>query len=232
MYKADTRGGTSRVSAYRYPEVPGSPTLPAVLDGPERVFRVSVPGGVANFGVAIVSARPGARIQPRVVAGADENRLTGYAGLPIVLNPYLAGFNTAVASAGALFPLAGQYSIVFDSATAEGAGPFSFRFWVNDVTPPTAKLQARKVGRGVPLAIRLTDAQSGVDPQTIVARIDAASRSVSLRGGLARVDIRGLAAGRHRLQFQVSDYQETRNMENVAAVLPNTRRLQATIVVR
>ena len=232
LYKADTRGGPSRVSVYRYPEVPGSATLPAVLGGPERVFRVTVPTGVANFGVAIVSARPGTRIQPRVVAGADENRLTGYAGLPVVLNPYLAGFDEAVPSAGALFPTAGQYSIVFDSATAAGSGPFTFRFWINDVTPPTAKLHARTVRRGVPLVVDLADGQSGVDPQTIVAHIDGATRAVAFRAGQARIGTAGLAVGRHRLQLQVSDYQETRNMENVAAVLPNTRRLRATIVVR
>jgi len=232
LYKADTRGGASRVSEFRYPEVPGSTALPAALNGPERVFRISVPTRVANFGVAIVSSQAGARIQPRVVAGADENRLTGYAGLPIVLNPYLAGFNDAVLSAGALLPAAGQYSIVFDSPTAEGAGSFAFRFWIDDVTRPTVKLRVRQVGRGVPLVVRVADTQSGVDPQTIVARIDGRSRTVSFGSGKARIDIRGLAAGRHRLQFQVSDYQETRNMENVAAVLPNTRRLQATIVVR
>ena len=221
------------MATYRYPEVPGSSDLPAVMAGPERVFRVIVSAGVANFGVAIVSARPGVLVQPRVVTGADENRLTGYAGLPIVLNPYLAGFDDGVPSAGALFPAAGQYSIVFDSATAAGAGRFSFRFWVNDVTPPTAKIQARQVGRGVPLVVKLADTQSGVDPQAVVAQIDGKARSLSFLGsGRAQVDIGGLAKGRHRLQLQVSDYQETRNMENVAAVLPNTRRLRATIVVR
>jgi hypothetical protein len=34
------------------------------------------------------------------------------------------------------------------------------------------------------------------------------------------------------LRVQVSDYQETRNMENVGPILPNTGRLTATIVVR
>jgi hypothetical protein len=41
----------------------------------------------------------------------------------------------------------------------------------------------------------------------------------------------GLARGRHRLVAQVSDLQETRNMENVAAILPNTAHLRATFVV-
>ncbi len=232
IFTGDTRGGTSRVAAYRYPEVPGNRTLPAVLAGPERVFRVTVPARVANFGVAIVSRSRGVTVQPRVVAGVDENRLTGYAGLPIVLNPYLAGFNDPVPSAGALLPAAGAYAIIFDSAAPAGAGAFTFRYWVNDVTPPTTRLEARKVGRGIPLVVRVTDSQSGVDLATVVARIDGHARAVSFRNGQARIDIRGIAPGRHRLLFQASDFQETRNMENVAAILPNTRRLRATIVVR
>ncbi len=232
LFKADTRGGPSRITTFRYPEVPGSSTLPAALNGPERVFRVMIPRGVANFGVAIVSARPGVLVQPRVVTGVDENRLTGYAGLPLVLNPYLASFNTAVPSAGALLPAPGPYAIVFDSASAGGAGPFTFRYWVNDVTPPTARLRSRKVGRGIPLVLRVADAQSGIDWQTAFARIDGVGREITFANGQVRVSIRGLAPGRHRLQFQVSDFQETRNMENVAAILPNTRRLQTTITVR
>ena len=38
--------------------------------------------------------------------------------------------------------------------------------------------------------------------------------------------------GRHALRLQVSDYQETRNMENVGRILPNTRILATTFVVR
>jgi hypothetical protein len=33
------------------------------------------------------------------------------------------------------------------------------------------------------------------------------------------------------LRLQVSDYQETRNIENVAAILPNTRVLRAAFTV-
>ena len=38
--------------------------------------------------------------------------------------------------------------------------------------------------------------------------------------------------GKHRLRLQASDYQESRNMENVPPILPNTRVLSAAIVVR
>ena len=34
------------------------------------------------------------------------------------------------------------------------------------------------------------------------------------------------------IHVQVSDYQESRNMENVGRILPNTRILQTTFVVR
>jgi hypothetical protein len=34
------------------------------------------------------------------------------------------------------------------------------------------------------------------------------------------------------VEAEVSDYQESKNQENVARILPNTSRLRATIVVR
>jgi hypothetical protein len=36
----------------------------------------------------------------------------------------------------------------------------------------------------------------------------------------------------HRLRLRVSDYQETKNTENVARILPNTRVLSATFRIR
>jgi hypothetical protein len=38
----------------------------------------------------------------------------------------------------------------------------------------------------------------------------------------------GVAPGRHTLTFTAADYQETKNMENVARILPNTRTLRVT----
>ena len=46
-----------------------------------------------------------------------------------------------------------------------------------------------------------------------------------------RIQTAGLRKGKHTLRFQVSDYQETRNMENVGPILPNTRIVQTTFVV-
>jgi subtilisin family serine protease len=230
LHEGNTRGRKSLVTTYRYPELAGA-GVARPLAGPEQVFRVIFDRSVQNFGVVVVSRRPGVRVEPRIVAAGDENRLTGYPALPIVLNPYLDGLGDPVLAAGAIRPLAGSYDVVFDSLTKAGAGQFTFRFWVNDTTPPAVRLVARRVRRGLPLLLRVADRGSGVDQATVVARIDGKGRNVTFRGGDARVDTLGLAPGRHQLRFQLSDYQETRNMENVAAILPNTRRLSAVFTV-
>jgi hypothetical protein len=65
-----------------------------------------------------------------------------------------------------------------------------------------------------------------------VLQIDGRTRGVSLVGGVLRIPTSRLRPGRHQLRLQVSDYQETRNMENVPPILPNTRVVSRTIVVR
>jgi len=50
--------------------------------------------------------------------------------------------------------------------------------------------------------------------------------------GLVTASLRGLKRGRHGFTLLVSDYQETKNMENVHKILPNTSRLHAAFRVR
>ncbi len=206
--------------------------MTASLQGPEQVFRFTLGRPVANFGVVITRRAAGVKVEPRIVAGADENRLTGYAALPTNLNPYLAQFGNPVLAAAAIRPLAGSYDIVFDSATAGGAGPFSFRFWVDDTEPPSLKLTQARVRRNVSLVVHASDIGSGIDATTIKATIDGKPCLTTFGGGLLRVRTIGVKAGKHRLRLQVSDYQESRNMENVPPILPNTRVLQAAVVIR
>jgi hypothetical protein len=47
-----------------------------------------------------------------------------------------------------------------------------------------------------------------------------------------RIPTGRLTPGRHSLELQVSDYQESRNMENATAILPNSAVLRTTVVVR
>jgi len=232
MYRATTKGRPALVARYRYPESPRGVGVTTMLRGPELVYRFLLTQRVANFGVVVTSRAAGASVEPRVVTGLDENRLTGYAGLPVNYNPSLEGFRSSVPAAGALSPRPGEYELVFDSATRAGAGRFAFRFWVNDVTPPALRVSTRVVAAGAPLRVLAADAGSGVYPSSIVATIDGDRVSASFRGGVVSLSTRVLSRGTHRLRLRVSDYQETKNTENVARILPNTRWLNATFRVR
>jgi subtilisin family serine protease len=229
---ATTRGKDARVSHYRYPDVPQGGIVNSTLLGPESVWRVVVSKPVANFGVVITHRDNGVTVEPRVMAAGDENRLTGYPALPTNLNPYLAQFGDPVLAAGAIRPLPGSYDIVFDSATPAGAGAFAFRYWINDITPPTVKLPQPRVRRGLPVLVVTADKGAGVDPTTVKATIDGKLQAATMRAGSIRIATTNLRRGTHRLRVQVSDYQESRNMENVSPILPNTRVLTTTIVVR
>jgi hypothetical protein len=211
-----TKGAPSRVSAYRYPT--GGDTT---YNGPERTYRVQVSGAPANIGAVVLSGR----VVPHVVLADTEDHLAGYAGLPIDLNPYRDSYGRTVRVAGAVLPAVGTYSFVFDTRSAAGAGPFAFRWWVNDVTPPRLKVVSV---RGA-IKVSATDAGSGVDPSSVVARLDGKSVTASFDGAAFHISA---ARGRHSLVLTVSDYQETKNMEDVARILPNTATLRATVRVR
>jgi hypothetical protein len=187
---------------------------------------------VANFGVVITRAARGAAVEPRIVAGLDENRLTGLAALPVVINPWLPQYGARVRVAGALVPSVGDYDVVFDSPRAADAGRFTFRFWVDDTTPPKVRLLTPVTGRGRALRLSISDAGSGVYPQTLQASVDGHSAAFNFRAGVLRLSTSGLKPGTHRVRVRVSDYQETRNVETIAGILPNTRTLVATIRVR
>ena len=231
-YSGSTAGRPALVSRYRYPEDPRGIGVTTVLRGPERVYRVRLTKRVANFGVVITRRGVGSRVQPRVVAQLDENRLTGYAGLPVAHNPYLEEFRAPVLAAGALSPLPGEYAVVFDSASRAGAGSFTFRYWVNDVTPPTVRVRSRTVVSGRPVVVAASDSGSGVFPDSIVATIDGDHTRATFRRGVIVLSTTGFAPGTHRLRLRVSDYQESKNTENVARILPNTRTLTTTIRIR
>jgi subtilisin family serine protease len=232
VYRSTTSGQPSYVSRYRYPETPRGIGVTTTLRGPERVFRVRLTRRVANFGVVITRRGRGSHVEPRVVAGLDENRLTGYAGLPVNHNPYTDEFREGVLAAGALSPVPGEYAVVFDSAGRTGAGSFTFRYWVNDVTPPVLRLRARTVPTGSPVLVAATDAGAGVYPESIVATVDGDLARARFHHGVVSISTGGLAQGSHRLRIRVSDYQEAKNTENVGPILPNTRTLSVSFRVR
>ena len=236
VYSGNTRGKLPFVSTYRFPDAGPALGIPTVLPGPEQVFRVRIIGKPANFGVVVLSKAKGVDAHPRVVVAGNENRLTGMAGLPVDLNPYRNQFGAAVPVAGALRPLPGLYDIVFDTPSAARSGPFTFRYWVNDVMPPAVRLTTPTVltAPNATLELLITDAGSGVDPAALTVIVDAnqADTTFDTRTGKTTVKLPPLGAGAHKLSVTVADFQETKNMESVPGVLPNTTTFATTFTAR
>ena len=233
IYHGNTKGKPARVSSYRYPDDPSSWGLATNLPGPEEVFRIRITRRVANFGVRLTGEGASVNVTPRLVAGGDENRLLGYRGLPLTDNPYLYPDEyKPLAVVAAVRPVPGTYDVVFDTPSAADAGPFSFRFWVNDTAPPRVRLLTPRVKVGTQLKVSAVDTGSGVDPQTVHARIDDQAATASFAHGriVVRLGSRVLP-GRHQLLVQVSDYQEDKNSETVPGILPNTRFYRASFTV-
>jgi hypothetical protein len=231
LYRGNTRGRPALVSSYRYPAAPGPLGVATRLAGPEQVFRFVIRGRVANAGAVVVSQAPGSHVSPRLVADGSEDRLAGYAALPLRLSPYEPNFFGLEPVVGVFRPAPGRYDLVFDTASRRSAGRFVFRFWVNDTTPPSIRVLGRSGGR---LRVRVLDRGSGVDPSSLTAQVDGRFRRVAYNPatGLAQVGLGTLGRARHRLVFIASDYQETKNNENAASILPNTRRLATTFSAR
>jgi len=220
VYRGNTAGNPSLVNRYRYPE------RGSAFPGPEQVFRVTLARPAANFGVAVLTRGRGVHVEPRITFAGNEDRLVGYASLPFDINPYQPSFGSSRPAAGALLPRAGSYDVVFDTPSRAEAGRFTFRFWVNDTKSPALRPLSRAVRPGAPLRLRATDpGGSGVDPRSIDARVNGRTRRARIRGSVLSIDTRGLRVGAHRLVIRLSDYQETRNNENVSRILPNTRTL-------
>jgi subtilisin family serine protease len=230
VYGGNTAGRKSVVSSYRYPELGLACNCKTgvLLDlaGPEQIFRFTLTKPVANFGVAITSAAKGVRIAPRLVVAGDENRLLGFTSLPVGINPY-RDYGRIVSAVGAVLPKPGAYDFVFDTPAGAKPGPFTFRFWVDDTTPPRVR-----VLKSTPGALRLgvTDAGAGVDPGSIDVGVDGRVRTFSFSHGV--LTVRGLKRGAHAVTVVVADFQESKNMEDVGPVLPNTRRFTARVNVR
>jgi hypothetical protein len=215
IYKGTTAGAPSLVTTYRYP-TGGDTQYP----GPERAYRVTVSGKPANFGVVVLSGRA----VPHVTFDGSEERLAGYVGLPLDLNPYRESYGAPRPIAGVDVPAAGPYDIVFDTRSAAQAGPFTFRYWVNDVRPPRLEVIVRRRR----IVVSATDAGAGVDPGTFTVTVDGHAVTTHGRSSVA---IKA-AKGRHKVVAHAADYQEAKNMENVPPILPNTATRTVNAVVR
>src|SRR5262249_46674738 len=151
---------------------------------------------------------------PRLVAGDDENRVVGYTGIPASLNPY-QGFDQAEPVVGAVLPEPGMFEFVFDTPTGTKPGAFTFRFWVNDTTPPVIRVRRGKHVIGKPIRVAVRDSGSGVDPHALHAKIGKRLVRIRYADGVLSIPTKGLRPGKHALVVRAADWQETKNMEDV-----------------
>jgi hypothetical protein len=215
-FEGTTVGAKSLVDRYRYPTA-GDTLYP----GPEVVYRFRVARPIANFGVMVLSGH----VIPHVVFAGDENHLVGFPGLPSNINPYLSSFGEPRPAAGAILPTNGAYDIVFDTRAGVRPGPFTFRFWTNDTTPPRVHVLSRSHGKVV---VTISDHGAGVDPESVRATLDGRTVPHTFRHGRLTI---AASRGRHLLIVSAADYQELKNMEDVAPIKPNTTLLRRRIVV-
>ncbi len=217
IYEGTTVGGESKISRYRYPT-----SNDASYPGPEVAYLVHISHPVANFGVAVLS---GSAV-PHIVFAGDENHELGFTAQPFNVNPYVQSFGEPRPIAGAVLPTPGDYEIVFDTRSATKPGPFSFRYWVNDTRPPSLHVLSTTGGR---IEVGITDAGAGVDPTSVTATLDGHAVATHYARGLLTIEA---TRGSHLLIVTASDYQETKNMEDVPQIKPNTARLRRTVAVR
>jgi hypothetical protein len=147
------------------------------------------------------------------------------------LNPY-QGFDHAEPVVGAVLPSPGTYDFVFDTPTGKRPGKFRFRFWVSDTTPPSIRLLARTTRLGRPIRFAVHDSGSGVDPSSIQVRVNGRPVRWGYSRGVLRLWTTRLRPGRDTVSVTAADYQETKNMEDIRPVLPNTRVVHTTVILR
>ena len=236
----DTRTGTSRVSAYRYPVAPfgnAPDTPPMVEDGAEKLYRTFIGRPAVNAGVSIISETPGARIDPFYLGAQDENTVQGFAGTPDNVNAFTAGYLAPVGAAGVAFPRQQSFFIAIDSGRdpfsgRSEAGHYVLRSWIDDVSPPSVRLLTTTVAEGRPaLVLQVRDSQSGVDPSSLTIGYQGVLIGASLydtTSGVAVFPIPNSApafvGGTLELRLVASDFQEAKNIDTVGPkLMPNTR---------
>ena len=236
--------GKNLVSQYRFPTSAFGPAadytgIPVNEPGAEKLYTIQLPVPVVNFGVTVVGQSANSEIDPWVLGSKDENDVQGYAGLPVNVNGFLFDYQADSETAGAVFPLTKRYYIAVDSGSDRFTnqslpGQYVLKAWVNDLTPPAVRLVTTELSAGRPTIVaRATDAQSGVDPFSLVLQYNGNV----LLGASAYDPVSGLvlfgmpsnapkltaAAKKKTIIVNASDNQESKNVNTIGQnVLPNT----------
>jgi subtilisin family serine protease len=235
----DTSKGTNFVSSYRFPTEPFGPPpdysgKPFDENGAEHVYTVRVTSHVANAGVAVVASGANALVEPWFLGSLNEGDVQGYPGTPVNVNGLTFEYQFDNGAAAVDFPHEGRYFVSVDSRadpyTDEPLrGPYLLRSWQNDVTPPRFKFLTKVVSPGRPLlAAVATDRGAGIDPLSLVIGYRQTLLLAALYdpvSGLVLWPLDGapkIRLGKTPMIAVASDYQESKNIDQAGALLPNT----------
>jgi minor extracellular serine protease Vpr len=235
----DTSRGTSYVSTYRFPTEPFGPPpfytgKPFDEDGAERVYTVRVSSHVANAGVAVVASGANALVEPWFLGSLNEDDVQGYPGTPVNVNALTFEYQFDTAAAAVDFPHGGRYFVAVDSRADPYTdlplrGAYLLRSWQNDVRPPRFRFLTKVVSPGRPLlAAVATDRGAGVDPLSLVIGYRQTLLLAALydpASGLVLWPLDGapkIRLGKTPMIAVASDYQESKNIDQAGALLPNT----------
>ena len=238
-----TAQGVSRVDLYRFPNAPfgPSPTFsgqpPESENGAEQVYSVKIDVPVVNFGASVLLSSPGSQIHPWLLGSLDENNVQGFGGIPVNTNSFMVDFRVDVGAVSAGYPREKTFYVVVDSnrdpSTGRSlAGDYVLRAWVNDLDPPSIVPLTTTVSAGHPTMIaRVTDAQSGVDPFSLVFGYGSTLVGAALYDPVTAIAIFPLPStapvikqGKRTTVFIASDFEEAKNEASLPGpnVMPNT----------
>jgi minor extracellular serine protease Vpr len=235
----DTSRGTNYVNVYRFPTQPFGPppfyTGRAFnTDGAEQVYTVRVTSHVVNAGVAVTGMEPDALVEPWFLGSLNEDDVQGYPGTPVNVNGLTFEYQFDVGAAAVDFPTQGRYFVAVDSRNDPYTdqpltGQYLLHHWQNDVRPPSFRFVTKVVAAGTPmLAGFAQDRGAGVDPLSLVIGYKQTLLLAALYdrdSGLVLWPLTGapkIRVGRTPLIAIASDYQESKNIDQVGDLAPNT----------
>jgi minor extracellular serine protease Vpr len=250
LQTGSTATGTNRVSVYCCPAEPFGPPpnytgSPMNEDGSEHLYSFELDQPAVNFGVSVLASSPGALVDPFVLGSKDENDVQGYAGIPTDVNGLTFDNNVDIGAAGVQFPRLQTFYVSVDSRADpftghSQKGGYLLNAWLDDLTPPAARILTTRVTAGRPLIVaQAADSGSGVDPLSLVISYNNALVGASAYDPLSGIVVFGIPnaappfkAGKTPLVMQVSDYQEAKNINTIGSdIYPNTQFLAARVTV-
>jgi hypothetical protein len=145
-YHGNTKRGRSLVSCVPLPEQPSAIGIRGRLRAGAGVPLRASPPGRQRGRFAVTSRAGGVHVSPRLVRAGDGTGSPATRGFRSTSIPTRTAYGL-VPAVGVFRPLAGALRPGLRHAERRSAGAFTFRFWIDDATPPSARLLTRSSRR-------------------------------------------------------------------------------------